>query len=272
MITVLIALLTGLACGVFLAYGNTASPAWSVFWGALFAVFSYFALGWIVRRRVQAEMERVEGILRGGQQRMQQKMAKWQIRPPGSVKQAQKELEREQNVFIAKALDASASLEKYRPWSLMLNRQLATLRMQLNYQRQNFEEVDRLMPKCLFLDPMTMAMKLARMYARKADSADMVAYFRKASRRIRPGQGALLYAVISWILVQRGQLDEAHKILIKGCERIDNEILQRNRDHLANNRLKQFSNAGFGDEWYALGLEKPKIRTKRQKAPPGRFF
>ena len=48
--------------------------------------------------------------------------------------------------------------------------------------------------------------------------------------------------------------------------------LVRNRDALANNRVKQFSNAAFADQWYALFLEEPKVRYER-RAPTrfGRF-
>jgi hypothetical protein len=34
---------------------------------------------------------------------------------------------------------------------------------------------------------------------------------------------------------------------------------------LANNRVGHFSNAGMGDEWYALHLEQPKVKMQRQR-------
>ena len=37
-----------------------------------------------------------------------------------------------------------------------------------------------------------------------------------------------------------------------------------------NGKEKQFSNAGFGDIWYALYLEEPKVKPQRQR--PGRPF
>jgi hypothetical protein len=39
----------------------------------------------------------------------------------------------------------------------------------------------------------------------------------------------------------------------------------RNCEHLANNRITQFSNAGLGEQWYSLFLEEPKVRTQRQR-------
>ena len=39
---------------------------------------------------------------------------------------------------------------------------------------------------------------------------------------------------------------------------------------LANGKAKQFSNSGFGDMWYALYLEEPKVKPQRQRQ--GRMF
>lgn len=53
---------------------------------------------------------------------------------------------------------------------------------------------------------------------------------------------------------------------------MENQTLKINRDHLANNRVAHFNNAGLGDEWYALQLEEPKIRMQRQQPRFGRPF
>ena len=34
---------------------------------------------------------------------------------------------------------------------------------------------------------------------------------------------------------------------------------------LANNRVAHFSNAGLGEQWYALMLEEPKVRQQRPR-------
>ena len=34
---------------------------------------------------------------------------------------------------------------------------------------------------------------------------------------------------------------------------------------LANQKYKHFSNAGFGDLWYSLYLEEPKVKMQRQQ-------
>lgn len=134
--------------------------------------------------------------------------------------------------------------------------------------------MDELLPKCLIVDPMSASMKLARMYMKKESLADMEKVFRKATARTRYDQSALLYGLMSWIYVREGKIDEAFKLLDKGCK--DNSVvegpastLKRNHDLLANNRVKEFSNAGFGDAWYALFLEEPKVRYERRA--PNRF-
>ena len=68
------------------------------------------------------------------------------------------------------------------------------------------------------------------------------------------------------------QIDKAHKVLIRAAEKSDKEVLKRNRDLLANNKVNHFNNSGFGEEWYMLGLEEPKIKEKRQRFPSSRPF
>ena len=33
-----------------------------------------------------------------------------------------------------------------------------------------------------------------------------------------------------------------------------------------NNRIAHFNNSGIGDQWYALGLEEPKVKAQRQRS------
>ena len=111
-------------------------------------------------------------------------------------------------------------------------------------------------------DPMMAAIKCAHAHAGAEGGHGGL---KKQTRRLRYGQGALLYALYAWILVQNQDIDGAHKVLIEAGEKMENETLKRNREHLANNRIGQFSNAGLGDEWYALHLEQPKIKMQRQR-------
>ena len=120
-------------------------------------------------------------------------------------------------------------------------------------------------------------MKLARQYSNGAPVEEIEKTYRKARLRLRYNQSAFLSSVMAWIYVKRDRLDEAHRLLDQACKDNNTEqepgaSLVRNRDALANNRVKQFSNAAFADQWYALFLEEPKVRSER-RAPTrfGRF-
>jgi BMFP domain-containing protein YqiC len=264
MFTILISLgfgvLTWLACWQM----HVAKMRWCVIWALLATAIVQVVMGLILRKKIKADMDAVQQVLLNGQKKLQQKINQWQMRPPGSMKQAQMEIERDQRVYVEQALAASKRLEPYARWAMLMDKQIATMRMQLYYQIREFKKVDELLPKCVFMDPLTVAMKLSRLHMRgENDEADK--FFKKQSKRLRYGQGAILYALYSWILVQRKDVEAAHKLLVNACTRMENETLKANRDHLANNRVNQFSNAGLGDEWYALAVEQPRIKAQRAR-------
>jgi hypothetical protein len=84
------------------------------------------------------------------------------MRPPGSIQAAQKEIADDTRVFVKEALAETENLRKYRLWVPMIERQMATAQLQLNWMIKDFKRVDELMPKAMFLDPTTVAIKLAR--------------------------------------------------------------------------------------------------------------
>jgi hypothetical protein len=266
--------LINLAAGVFLAVvlGGTgaANWGWSAFWGVLGFGVGQAGAGYLMQRRVKAAMGGVQKILEEGQRRLQMKVSQWQMRPPGSVKQAQMEIEREQRLFVERALEASKGLERFNRWAPLLSRQLASLRVQLYWMLKEFKRVDELLPQALIMDPMMAAVKIARMHMKGEEGIEKV--FRKHTARLRYGEGALLYGLYSWILVQKKDVDGAHKVLIEACEKMEDETIKRNREHLANNRVGHFSNAGLGDAWYALHLEEPKVKMQRQSPFSNRPF
>jgi len=263
MLTVLITGLAGLFFAVVLGLTDVANWGWATFWGVLLFVAGQGVSGYLIQKKVKAAMGGVQKILEDGQKRLQFKVAQWQTRPPGSIKQAQQEIEREQRVFVERALEASKSIERFNLWAPLMGRQVATMRIQLYWMLKDFKAVDELMPKALVVDPLMAAIKLARMYMREENGLDKV--FRKHTARLRYGQGALLYGLYAWILLQKKDVDGAHKVLVEACEKMESDTLKKNREHLANNRVGHFSNAGLGDEWYALHLEEPKVKMQRQR-------
>lgn len=270
MLTVVLNVILGVLLAVAFGASGVANWGWASFWGVLAFIVGQGSTGFLMQKRIKVEMAAVQKILEDGQKRLQHKVGQWQMRPPGSVKQAQTEIERDQRLFVERALEVATAMERFDRWAPLMGRQIATLKIQLYWMLKEFKKVDELMPKALIVDPMMAAVKMARMYMKGEEGLDKL--FKKQSARLRYGQGTLLYALYAWILVQKKDLDGAHKVLIEACEKMENDTVKKNREHLANNRVGQFSNAGLGDEWYALHLEQPKVRMQRQSRFSGRPY
>ena len=261
----LIAMTVGVLTGLGLSFGGVCGIGWSIGLGVVAFVVAQVVLGRIIQKRVKEAMDAVQGVLLEGQKRLQAKMARWQMRPPGSIQAAQAEIARDQKVFVREALERTEVLHKFDNWVPMMKRQIATAQFQLYWGIKEFKKVDELMPKALFLDPTTNAMKLARMYMTNRPVEEMAKVYAKATRRLRYNQNVLLAAAWSWILIQKKDVDGAFKALNAALEKSDNETLKANRDHLANNRVAHFSNTALGDQWYALLLEEPRIHQQRMR-------
>ena len=266
MLTLIIAL--AVAGGGFAAayYAGDWGLGWSISAGvASFGVFQG-VFGFQIQKRVKRDMEAVQGILLAGQKKLQQKMQRWQMRPPGSLQAAQKEIFEDTKVFVKEALAQTETLRKYRLWVPMMDRQIATAQTQLSWMIKDFKTVDRLMPKVLCVDPTMSAIKMARMYMLERPLADIQKVYRKGAGRARYNGNVLLAAAMSWMQVQRGDADGAFKTLTEALKKSDNETLKRNHEQLMNNRVAHFSNSGLGDQWYSLFLEEPKIRAQHQRS------
>lgn len=270
MLSLIISLLIGLAVGMGLPAFEVTGVGWAIFLGILAFVGAQLSVSLLLKKLIMARMNAVQAVVQQGQMQLQRKVQVMQSRPMGSVKQAQKMLEKDQRKFVEEAIAETSALEPFFKWSPLLSKQVATMKMQFYYQLQNWKKVDELMPKCIFMEPLTSAMKMARMYMLKQYD-EIEAVFNKAIKKLRGNQGAILYALYSWILVKQDKADEATKVLVDAKKKFDHQTLNRNWEQLANNRPRQFSNSGFGEEWYALGLEKPKVNVKRQRQQRGGF-
>ena len=266
MITLILALAVGGGGFAAAYYAGDWGLGWSIFAGvAGFGVFQG-VFGFIIQKRVKGDMEKVQGILLAGQKQIQQKTQRWQMRPPGSIQAAQNEIFNDTKVFVREALAQTETLRKYRLWVPMMDRQIATAQLQLNWMIKEFKVVDKLMPKAICVDPMMSAIKMARMYMLERPTAEIEKAYRKGVGRVRYNGNVLLAATMSWIQVQRGEVDAAFKTLTEALKKSDNEALKRNHELLMNNRVAHFSNSGIGDQWYSLFLEEPKVRMQRQRS------
>lgn len=264
MITLAIALVVG--AGVFsLSYfAGDVSAGWSALFGVLGFGVAQAGLGFVVQRRVKRVMDKVQATMLDGQKKLQAKIQHWQIRPPGSMKAAQKEMFEDTRVFVKAALKQTKELSKFRYVIPMIDRQQATAELQLNWMIKEFKAVDELLPKALYLDPTLTAIKMARMYMLDRPMEEIRKVYDKAVRRLKYNQNVILAAAWSWMLVQKGDTDGAFKALTQALKSSDDQTLKANHATLMNNCPGHFSNSALADRWYALYLEEPRYRNQRQ--------
>ncbi len=224
-------------------------------------------------------MSKVQGELQdnmqAAQKRMQWKINQFQNKPGGNVKQIQRQLEADQKVMLKEGLEFTKRLEPFKKWTLFTGRQIATMRFQFHYQLKEFDQADELLATCGFMkgpmmmDTMTAAMRMTRCY-KKDDVAGAEKVFKSRIRWARGDSGTILYGLMSWIYVQEGNPDEARRVLLKAKEKTGNETFKKNWEHLSNDRVKNFSNAGLGDQWYSLYLETPPTPKQQRVRGKGR--
>ena len=266
MITLIIALAVGGGSFAAAYWPADLGMGWSIFLGLVgFGVFQA-VVGIMIQKKVKAEMMKVQQILMNGQKQLQAKMQRWQLRPPGSIQAAQKEIADDTKVFVKAALEQTESLRKFKLWVPMMERQIATARLQLSWMIKDFKTVDELMPKAILLDPTMAAMKMARMYMLDADMKEIGKVYAKAVGRVRYNGNVLLAAAWSWMQVQKNDLDGAFHTLTEALKKSDNETLKRNHECLMNNRPAHFNNSGIGDQWYSLLLEEPRVKVQRPRS------
>lgn len=237
---------------------------WKFLWTALVFLALQVIVGLLLRKHIMAVQQRIQSVIMDGQTKLNAKMNHMQQRGSANVKVMQKILETEQTKFIQEALTMTTELEQFNKWSVMMGKQIATMRMQFHFQLKNYTEVDTLMPKALYLDPMIYGMKLARLY-KQDDLKGLEKTYLKGSRRFKGDKSTIIYAAYSWAMVKKGNVDEAVKALNEAVKKNSNEVLLNNLNFLKNGKIKQFSNAGLGDMWYTLYLEEPKQKAVRVK-------
>ncbi len=265
MLSLTVAALCGIGTGASLYLTDTLGYGWSAFLAIVAFGAVQMGIGIFLQRKVKAEMKAVERTLLNGQKAMQAKTQRWQMRPPGSIQEAQNEMARDQRKFVEEALALTDRLHRFDLWIPLMRRQIATAQFQLHWMIREYKKCDQLMDKALFVEPTMYAMKMARMYTLGRPTEEIAKAYRKGSRRLRYNQNVLIAATWSWILVKRNEIDEALRALNAALKNSDNETLKANREALANNRIAHFTNTGIGDTWWAIGLEEPKVRMQRQR-------
>jgi len=236
-------------------------------------IIPLFLIGFIVRKKTTSVQDELQEMLLRGQKQMNWKIQQFQSKPGGNIKQIQRQMEGEQKALITKALEFTGRFEPLNKWSLFMSRQIATMRLQFFYQLNDFKEVDKILATGglfsgpMMMEPMTVAMKMARRY-KNSDVKGAEKIFKRRVKWFRGNRASLLYGVMSWIYMKEGESEKARLLLDKAKGITGNETLARNWEMLSNCKDKHFSNAGLGDEWYGLCLENPPA-PKQQKMRRG---
>ena len=120
MITSILAILA--AGGVFSAshYGADISTGWSVTLGIVTFIAIQIGVSLFLRKKIMAAMEAVQLIMVNGQKQLQQKVQRWQMRPPSSLQAAQREIFEDTKVFVREALAETNRLDAFRLWVPMI--------------------------------------------------------------------------------------------------------------------------------------------------------
>lgn len=262
-------LVFGFIGGVLLSTGMhyAGLEAWG--WIPLFFVLGFIAatipLNLWVKKRLETVFKGVQSRIEASQEMIRRKATAMQNKMMSSTKGLQKQLEKQQEEAIREAIAQLEDALPLKKWNFLVPKQVDTLRAQLYFQIKEFDKADQCFAKALSLDPVTLAMRLVRLYKR-GESAELEKLFAKGLKRFKGEKGAILYALKSWILVKENRIDEAIALLDKGKRETENTVLAKNWEHLVNGRTRNFSNAGIGDIWYALYLETPKpVKVRQQR-------
>lgn len=263
MYTLLISLSVGVLSGWLFSRQENFSPAAAVLCavGIMFVLQMLIAL--FIRIRSGRIQKEIEAVMQEAQTRANRLMAQYERRPPSSYKAAQQQLEKVQNDAVRKTLELCGKYTPYYKWNLLLPKQINAMKVQLYFQLREFGKVDELLKKALLFDSRTKLIKLVRMYKKEDPAMDK--FFKSKFSRLRGDDGAFAACVYAWMKVRQEKYDDAVAVLVKAKKLSDNATLLENHERLVNRKYKHFNNAGFGDQWYSLYLEEPKVKMQRQQ-------
>ena len=260
MLTLLISLTAALLVGA-VSYQGLPTSAVIVMMTVVFLV-CHIAISLVLRMQSKKINTKLQAMMLEIQQKLQGMQNRMMHRPMGSPKQMMQMLEREQNAGLDRMI---AALDLYKPlykWSFLMKRQVNTMRMAFLFQQKKYDEVDKLLPKCLVLDAQSVTIKMVRMFKNNDPKLDK--FFQRRARRFKGDNAVIPYAAYTWMLVKQDRVEDAIKTLTEARKQTSNEVLEHNRELLLNGKVKQFSNAPLAEAWYALMLEEPKMPRIQQ--------
>lgn len=265
MLSILIALIVGAGIGTVTGI-DLQSTAWGITCGIFGYIITQIIISLILRKKINAIQAGIQNGMNSERERINRQLNMFQQRQPGNTAGLKQLADRMQNEVSRKLLAATDDFKVFYPWSPMLYKQINAMKVQLYYQLKDYAEVDRLLPKSMLMDPLSLSIKMVRMY--KCDDKKLDAFYNKKCSRIKSDNGAFLASVYAWIKLKQQNSQAAVAALRSARKLSDHPVLIDNLDKLLNDRKKDFSNAGFGEQWYSLGLEEIKPKTVRRRNGP----
>ncbi len=281
MISIIISIMCGIICAF--GYSNLAHATRGIYVTGIFGtIISFFIINKWKQKPLNAVIQKVQMKLQEAQTLVQKKANHFQSRPGGNQASFMKSAEKIQAKATKEAIEYLKEAEPFYKWNFMIEKQIDTMRFQLNYQIKNYEEVDKYIDKVMLLDPSVITMKMARLYKKNPLDRDalkdeaqkkkilkdwvVTKAFDKGKGRMKGTNAALIYSTYAWMLNKSGLPNEALGILLEGSKKTADEIMVQNIDRLRNNKPKSFSNVKYGERWFALYLEEPpKQKAKMQR-------
>ena len=251
------------AYGAYTQWGS----GWGIATGILVMIIGWVILGLLLRRVSMAKQLKIQQIMEAGQNKVNRQVEMFSRRPQSSMNGIRPIIEKIQRDATLQALEATDDFKPLYKWSPMLKKQIASMKIQLYFQLKDNKMVDELLPQAIMLDPQTVAVKMVRMY--RKDDAGLDKFYKRTIRRFRGDTRAFLACVYAWMKLKKDDTKTALDALLNAKKLSDHQVLLDNIEHLANGKVKHFSNSGFNEMWYALMLEEPKMKPQRRT---GRMF
>jgi len=284
MISIFISLIGGILCGTLYSLTDKDASFGIYFCGIIGTAITFYIVNKWKQKPLNVVMQRVQGRLMQLQEAQQKKVNHFQSRPGGNQAAFMKGLEKMQKEATGEAIEMLKDAEPFYKWNFLIEKQVNTMRFQLNFQIKNLEEADKYIDKIWLMDPSVATMKMARLY--KKDPIDrsllkdaaskkkalknwsVTKAFNKGIGRVKGANAVLIYSTYCWMLVKLGLVDEALALMTEAHKKTGDDIVAQNLDRLRNDKPNSYSNAKYGERWYALYLEEPpkqKPKVVRQK-------
>lgn len=194
-------------------------------------------------RRTMKQLEAIMGRAQIELQKMQEKAMRVGGRP------SQKQMDEMMNRAIGIMKEGYALGN----WQFLVRQQINGQVGTLLYHQRNFDAAEPYLRNSFYKNWVSQAM-LALIFFRRKKYDDMTETFEKGVKANE--KESLLWAVYAWCLWKNRQTDDAIQVLTRAKQVVTDERIDQNLLALQNNKKMRLE--GWRENWYMLGLAKPK--------------